>query len=509
LPAYLEVKAVCALFFGCLLATTVLTPLVMRFARRVDAVDRGGYRKVFEGAMPLLGGLAIAAPIILLGLAAAISGYVIIGHWKWIYLHHKEFFSPLLSVAGRRNDCMTLAIGGIAIVALGLLDDTKGLRARWKLLGQIGIALFVCLSGHALSTLAVPFIGVVRLDMSMGGLLTMLWVVGLINAFNLIDGIDGLATGTAFVATVALIALSIIQENVYVTFAAAALAGSLLAFLRYNFPPARIFLGDTGSMFLGYALAMMSLMGSQKSEAAMITSAPMLALGFPIFETLISMLRRYLRGVPIFAGDNLHTHHRLLSKGYSQPQVVLILCGTGFSLAAAAIIAALVPENSKWAWCSYAFYLATLVIIAWVAGYLERTTFKTILKRRQRNEIFQALGQYVALRLNADRRPVDRNLLLLLCRQELGLRRLEVRMKDGDRLMLSADGMECDTPEPSKEKLRVKSLGGQDILIGYEFEHTPTDSVRQDVSQCLAAIFDQMAIEQEVEPGEEVSGDLG
>ena len=499
-------KVVCALSFGCLFATMVLTPAVMRFARKIGAVDRGGYRKVFQGEMPLLGGLGIAVPLLVLGFAAGTAGHVIVHNWRWIWIHHRESFDLLFSLAGRRNECMTLALGGTAIVVLGLIDDTRGLRARWKLLGQIVIALFVCLSGIALTTVSIPFVGVVNLGMGVGGLLTMLWVVGLINAFNLIDGIDGLAAGIALVVTGALVALSIIQENTYVTVTGAALTGSVLAFLMYNFPPAKIFLGDTGSMFLGYALAMMSLRGPQKSETAAIIFAPMLAFGFPIFETLVSILRRYLRGVPIFAGDNLHTHHRLLRKGYSQPRVVLTLCGTGLFLAVAAIMSALIPENSRWAWCSYALYGGTLVYIAWLAGYLRPTTYRRTIERRQRNKIFQALGQYVALRLNANERSVNTSLLLEVCRQELGLRHIEIRMVNGVRWTVPADGAEYDGAQASGEKLRVKSLDGQDIMIGYTFEHTPEDSMREDVSLCLADIFDQMRIEQAAIPGEESYG---
>jgi len=496
-------KVICVLFFGCLIATTALIPAVMRFARKIDAVDRGGYRKVFQGAMPLLGGLGIAVPLIVVGLAAGVAGHVIVSNWKWVYIHHKESFDLLFSFAGSRSESITLAIGGIAIVVLGLIDDIKGLRARWKLLGQIAIALFICLSGYALTTVAIPFVGNVNLGAGMGGLLTILWVVGLINAFNLIDGVDGLAAGIALVGVVALVALSIIQQNTFVTFAGAAIAGSLLAFLLYNFPPAKIFLGDTGSMFLGYTLATMSLVGAQKSEAAAIIFAPMLALSLPVFETLISVLRRYLRGVPLFAADSHHTHHRLLGKGYSQPRVVLTLCGTGLLLAVAAIMSALVPENSKWVWCPYALYGGTLVHITWLAGYLRPATFKRTFERRQRNKIFQALGQYAALRLNANGRSVKTNLLLELCRHELGLRHIEVGMKSGVRLIVSTDGAKDDRTQGSKEKLLVKSADGHDILICYEFEHMPDDNRRQDVSSCLAGIFDQMRIDQAVKPSDE------
>jgi hypothetical protein len=253
-------------------------------------------------------------------------------------------------------------------------------------------------------------------------------------------------------------------------------------------------------MFLGYTLATISLMGSQKSEAAAILFAPMLALGFPIFETLTSILRRYVRGLPIFVGDSYHTHHRLLSKGYSQPRVVLTLCTAALFLAVAAVMSALIPENSKWVWCSYTLYSGTLVYIAWLAGYLRPAIFKRTFERRHRNKIFQALGQYAALSLSAGGQSVKTSLLLELCRHELGLRHIEVGMKGGIPLMVSTDGMKHNT---SREELLVKSSDGQDILIWYEFERTPDDSRRQDVSSCLAGIFDQMVIDQAVKLSEE------
>ncbi len=482
----------CGLFFGCLIATAALTPAVIRLAWKVDAVDRGGYRKISRSARPLLGGLGIAAPLILLGLAAATAGYLVFSNWQWMWRHHREIFSPFYDFAFNRKDFLTFAVGGVAIVAIGLVDDARGMRARYKLLGQIVVAVFVSLSGYALTSVNMPLIGNVRFALWLGALLSTLWVVGLINAFNLIDGIDGLATGIALIGAGALVGLGIVQGNAYLTLASLAMAGCLLAFLLYNFPPAKIFLGDTGSMFLGYALATMALMGTQKSEAAAIILAPMLALGFPIFETLVSILRRYLRGAPIFVGDNRHTHHRLLEMGYSQPRVVLTLYAVALLLAAAGIISAVVPGHSIWAWCPYALYCGALIYIAWLAGYLRPTGFRKTIARRERNKVFRALGQYAALRINDKIGERATDLLLELCRYELGLRRLELCMEDGTRLMGSADDEQENETEPPQETLLVKSAAGENILIGYAFAAPPDKSIRQDISACLAAIFDEM-----------------
>ena len=502
MSTYMMMSVAGVLFVGCLIFTTVLVPIVVRFARRIEAVDRGGYRKFFQGAMPLLGGLGIAVPVVIVGVVATTAGHIIVANWKWFYINYSDSFSLLFSFADSRNDNMTIAIGGVAIVALGLIDDIRGMRARWKILGQIAIALFVCVSGYTLTTVSLPFVGEWHLGLPAGGLLTMLWVVGLINAFNLIDGVDGLATGSALIGTIALVILSVVQDNMYVLFVGVAFAGSLFAFLRVNFPPAKIFLGDTGSMFIGYVLAVLTLVGAQKSEAATIVIAPMLALSLPVFETFVSIARRYLRGVPIFSGDADHTHHRLLDKGYSQPEVVLTLYGIAILLAAAAILSAVIPENSMWIWCSYTLYVGSLFYIAWLAGYLKPTTFRKTYKRRQRNKVFQALRRYITLRLNAEERPANMNFLLDLCRNELGLRHIEIQTEDGVQLMVSSDGAKGDKTEPLQEKLLVKSTTEQNILVLYTFEHEILEDWRHDVSFCLAGIFDKLVIEQAVKSDE-------
>lgn len=489
-----------ALFLGCLASTAALAPAVMRFARSIDAVDRGGYRKVFKGEVPLLGGLAIAVPAILLALGVSIAGHLIVRNWQWVWLNHREWFSPLFSLAGSRKECLTLALGGAAILGLGLVDDVKGLPARFKLLGQVVVALIICFSGFLLKTVSIPFVGPVDLGVGIGGLLTVLWIVGLINAFNLIDGIDGLAAGMGFIGAGALAALSILQENAFVMFAGVALTGGLLGFLPYNFPPAKTFLGDTGSMFIGYALSTVSLMGALKSETAVIVMAPMLALSFPVFETLVSIVRRYIRGVPVFAGDNLHTHHRLLRKGYSEPRVVLTLYGAGVLLAVAGVMSAVIPEDSGWSWCSYGLYVGTLLYVAWLAGYLRPTTLKKVLERRHQNRKLQALARYASLCLDV-RMHTKANLLLELCRNELGLLHIDVRMRNGDWFLASPGGAD-DNTKALPEQLLVKSADGQDILIRYEFLHSPgpETETRQDVSTCLARIFDGMTTPRAVRP---------
>jgi len=476
-------------------ATAVLTPVFMMVARRVGAVDRGGYRKTRRGEIPLLGGLSIAVPLLTLSISTTIAGQLILRNWRWVWRNYEDFFDPLFSIAAARGAYTTFALGGIIIVLLGVADDLKALRARWKLLGQVVVALFLCLAGNTITNISLPWIGPVELGLGVGGIVTMMWVVGLINAFNLIDGIDGLAAGIAFVGAAALAVLGFMQDNMGVAIAGAALMGSLLGFLMYNFPPAKVFLGDTGSMFLGYTLALMTLQGAQKSEAAVILLAPMMALGLPVFETLTSIARRYLRGVPIFAGDNRHIHHRFLNMGYSQPRVVLTLCGAALSLAFAAILSAILPQDSRWTLLPYGLYAGTLLYIASLAGYLRPSAIESTFKSRERNRIFQAFGRYAALRVSVSLREETRLALFKLCRHELGLQCLEIRIASGACLWKSS---ETTGTEECREQLHVKSADDQDLLIRYEFAHHPDETERQDVAACLAAIFDQLRIESPV-----------
>ncbi|MFP4501486.1 MAG: glycosyltransferase family 4 protein [Candidatus Hydrogenedentota bacterium] len=499
--------AIVLLFIGFLVVTAALMPGVMLFARTIGAIDRGGYRKIYKGAMPLLGGLGIAVPFIAAGLGSGLLGYFVISHWQWVVENYPAQFNLLMNLAGNRHELLTMTIGAVGIIGIGVIDDSRGLRPRWKLLGQTAVALFICASGYAFTKLTIPFWGSVDLGFMGGHLLTMLWVIGLINAFNLVDGTDGLAGGIAFIAAIALLMLSLIQANPLVALASAALAGSLLAFLGYNFPPARIFLGDTGSMFLGYALAVMSLLGAQKAETAAILFAPMLVLGLPVFETLVSIIRRYLNGVPVFAGDNRHTHHRLLIKGFTPAGVVLTLCGAEFCLAATAVLAALIPDESAWAWTPYIGYFATLLGLIWIAEYGRPQTVGNIMERRNRNRIYQALGKYAALRLNDAQRPVEPHLLLELCRQELGLSRIVVDMPEHTQWAAPPDaGAQTPPTRAHQECLHLKSSQDEDIVITYCYTRPPDTNLHQDVTACLAAIFNGLHLD-EAAPGETMTGD--
>lgn len=486
-----------SVFAAALVSTLMLTPMVMRLARRVGAVDYGGYRKVYEGAMPLLGGLAIAIPVAAFCSLFAIGGAIAYGHQiGWIGKHQLEWFGRHPSLVNTFHAFAVLTLGGCVIVAVGLIDDIRGIRVRYKLLGQIFAASFICSAGYYLNVVAVPFVGPVELNPYVGMAISVVWVVGLINAFNLIDGIDGLAAGTAFIISAGLVVLAALTNARVLFLVSTVLAGSTLAFLFFNFHPARIFMGDTGSMFLGYMLGAVTLIDTFKTQTAVVVLTPALALGFPIFETGISMARRWARGKPIFSGDQHHTHHRLLKKGYTQRQTTLLLYGVTLLCMVAAILSVVITPASSVSWVPITLYLATLGGIAWLAGYIRPTNFTSLSERRQRNGILMAYSRFAVLTLKSKLGRISQAEVFNLCRKEMGLCFLEIWLEDGPTLVCSCGVANKEREEnfPFRliEKIKVKSSDGRDVIVLLQFDHEPGNLEQQDVTHTLAHLFEQV-----------------
>lgn len=296
-----------------------LTPLLRAAAPFIGGVDQAkSSRKVHKAPIPRIGGVAIVA----------------------------AFFVPLTGLFIYRNDVSALFlrdtsrtaglfVGGLAIAALGFYDDLRGANARLKFVVQFAVAGLMFALGYRIEAIANPFGAPVALGL-LALPVTLVWIVGVINAMNLIDGLDGLAGGVAAIAVGLIFAVAFNQPNVLLCLFMAALGGALLGFLLYNFNPATIFMGDTGSMFLGFVLAVTSIASNQKSSAAVAMLVPIVALGLPIADTALAMLRRALRGRPIFSADREHIHHKLLAAGLSHRQAVLVLYGIGLVLALAA-----------------------------------------------------------------------------------------------------------------------------------------------------------------------------
>lgn len=286
-----------------------VTPLVRKLAFKVGAVDiPKDERRVHKQPIPRLGGLAI-----FIGFMTAIAFIVI-----------SRIMDDGIFIADYR--LLGLILGSTIIIIVGIIDDIKQLKAWVKLVFQIIAALVVVLSGIRIEEISNPF---APMGMTFLGVLsipvTIIWIIGITNAINFIDGLDGLAAGVASIASLSLLFISIFDHQLGAVFLTAALAGASLGFLPFNFNPAKIFMGDTGSTFLGFALAVISVMGMVKSYAAIAVAVPLLVLGLPIFDTAFAILRRLFNGKSIMEADRGHLHHKLLDMGFSQRQTVVAL----------------------------------------------------------------------------------------------------------------------------------------------------------------------------------------
>ncbi|MFB7157014.1 MULTISPECIES: glycosyltransferase family 4 protein [unclassified Lysinibacillus] len=297
-------------------ASILLTPLVKRLAFKIGAVDAPNYRKVHARIMPRLGGLAIFLSFLI---AVAI-------------------FQPILIYNENGSDfLLAIIIGACIIVATGVVDDMREISAKAKLVGQLIAALIVIfVGGIQIDMVNLPFIG----ELNFGILsipLTILWIVGITNAINLIDGLDGLAAGVSTIALITLAVMAIIMNNMFVLAIAAILAAATFGFLFYNFHPAKIFMGDTGALFLGFMISVLALLGF-KNVTVVSLIIPVIILGVPISDTFFAIVRRVRMKKKWSDPDKSHLHHRLLDMGFTHRQTVLIIYGIAMMFGLAAVI---------------------------------------------------------------------------------------------------------------------------------------------------------------------------
>ncbi|KPL24029.1 MAG: hypothetical protein AMS23_06025 [Bacteroides sp. SM1_62] len=330
----------------------LLTPLFRRIALKTGIISKPGRRRVHTRSIPYLGGLAIYfAFVITILIVCYIS--------KQFGL---EFCQKLTG----------LITAGTLIVILGLWDDIRDIGPITKLIGQVMVALILFGFGFRIELVTNPFTGAeLTMPLLLSLLFTVGWVLALINAMNLIDGLDGLAAGITFIVCGALFFIALYLNNYLNVFLLAVLAGSVLGFLRYNFHPAKIFMGDSGSMFLGLMLASIALIRSQhKSAVAAVLLVPITALAIPIYDTSIAAIRRFLKKGSIFTADKKHLHHRLLSTGLTQPQIVLFMYLVTLYLGIFAFLFVLIPNK-------YALVLLVLLGLGLfmgsrIVGFVER-----------------------------------------------------------------------------------------------------------------------------------------
>lgn len=286
-------------------STLLLTPVVRTFALKIGAVDRPNLRKIHKKDTPRLGGLAIYIGFII-STAFMLSLVPIFN----IKVNYQVIFGVLLS--------------STMVLIVGLFDDMRGMNASLKLLLQIAAASVVSYFGVQIVFLSNPFSGLFILG-ALSFPITIFWIVGLTNAVNLIDGLDGLAAGIASIAAITLFFVALRTHQIGTALLLLSLAGAAAGFLRYNFNPASIFLGDSGSLFLGFVLACCSVVGVLKSTLVIALIIPVLILGVPIFDTASAIVRRVRSRVHIFHADDKHIHHRLLRAGLSQREAVMAI----------------------------------------------------------------------------------------------------------------------------------------------------------------------------------------
>ena len=287
-------------FITALVSSALLTPLVIALAKQIGAIDYpDDDRRIHTTPIPRIGGLAIF----------------------FAFLLSVSIFSDLSS-----EKIFGLIIGATIIVGIGLIDDVKGVKAKTKLLVEIIAASLLFYYGFRIEfftnlfeTSEIVYIGMLSYP------LTVFWIVGITNTINLIDGLDGLAVGISTIAACTLAYVSFSFGRTDTLLLSLIIIGANLGFLPYNFNPAKIFVGDTGALFLGFILAAISIEGALKSATAIAIFIPLIALGLPIFDTTFAILRRFVNKKPLMEADKEHLHHRLISLGIEQKNAVLML----------------------------------------------------------------------------------------------------------------------------------------------------------------------------------------
>ena len=340
--------------------TVIATPLVVRLAGILGAEDLPGARKMHSAPIPRIGGVAVFIGFVSgMVFAAAVTG-------------------SLLRVPSVGVQWRGLALAAAFMFLVGLADDLWQVSFRLKLMACLAMASYVWVCGFRIDSVTSPFGG--QIEMGLLSLpLTVLWIVGITNAVNLIDGLDGLAAGTATIITTTLAGFSFIRGDLGITASSVALAGSLIGFLWFNFNPAKIFLGDSGSLFIGFVLAVIAAREGQKGPATVAVFVPLLVLGLPLLDTSYAVLRRSIRlgshslrpgrGLPyllrnldhIFLPDKGHIHHKLLEFGLSHRNAVLVLYGVVSLMVLAA--SALVIFRSGWLALPFILGLVILCLI--------------------------------------------------------------------------------------------------------------------------------------------------
>jgi UDP-GlcNAc:undecaprenyl-phosphate/decaprenyl-phosphate GlcNAc-1-phosphate transferase len=357
------------LFYLGIFTTAVLVSFILtRYIRNLATVH--GWvagpglndRHLHKRPLPRLGGVAIFLAFLFT------SGIAFLINW----------WHPRLTFGLSSRSLLVILVPGTLIFLLGLYDDLHPVGPYFKFMVQVLAGAMLFAGGLRILDLPVLFSGH-QFSWFVSLPLTILWVLGITNAFNLIDGLDGLAAGSALFSTLVVFVVAVFSHSSLVSVMTLVLAGAILGFLRFNFNPATIFLGDCGSLFVGFMLSALALQGMQKSPTIVAVAIPVVSFGFPILETTLSVIRRFISGRPVFIGDREHIHHKLLQQGFSQRQVVIILYAVSAVFAMLSLFM-LWPTGS-----TLGLVLAVLGIGIWVGvqnlNYLEFGELRRVAQR--------------------------------------------------------------------------------------------------------------------------------
>lgn len=309
--------------------SALVVPMSIKLAHKIGAIDiPKDNRRVHTRPVPRIGGVGIFASVTISAIIASVSGLLHPGA-----IDRKNGIATLdwnldIMVNGEINPIVSVVIGGAIIFAVGFIDDLKEMSAKVKLLGQIAAASFVYVAGVRIEFVSQMFgDGVTNFSSVACYLVTVIWIVAITNTINLADGMDGLAAGIVGIASLCIAYVGYIFGYYMGVFPMMAIAGAALGFLIYNFYPAKTFMGDCGSQYLGFMLASFSILGSVKSATVVAVLVPSLALCLPIADTVLAIVRRAANGQHIFSADKGHIHHRLLKTGMGQRRTVICLYG--------------------------------------------------------------------------------------------------------------------------------------------------------------------------------------
>ena len=342
-------------FLLAFIVSFMATPESIKIAHKIGAVDvPKDNRRMHQNVMPKLGGIAVIAgfliSIIYLLFVVTIEGSVDI-------FGQEQYFKKLLGIL----------LGIIVITITGILDDTKNLKAYQKMIGQIIAAAIVVAFGLQIDAINITSFAIaIGLSRWLSVIITIIWIVGITNAINLMDGLDGLSSGISLISCISLLIIFALNNSPMIAILViASLIGALVGFLPYNYAPAKTFIGDTGSNFLGFMLAVISILGVAKTYTIAVIVLPILVLGLPILDVVWAIIRRIIKGKSIkaiFKADNEHVHHKLVKRGFSQKQAVLILYGASAILGMFAII---VFDSGIWKALSFLLMVAAAVALGY------------------------------------------------------------------------------------------------------------------------------------------------